>query len=228
MIYKQIIPFIKKSPLSYVFNYCDTLVNPYIYSLDLKYKANKVEESYYDINKQSTFDTITMSRYFDYIQPAFEEQSIISSYNMKYKNTKKGLKVAYYTNESIYPLNMSINNYPGIRLYDMKGDQQSYIITSDPEYKHFNDNHYINLEESFTYIFETELTTAQVLYYETETSCKNIFKDHIERYSLSNLSEDIINWIYNKYQVSVGCTPSSLNASLDEKLYKLELYYELY
>lgn len=231
-LYKQIVPFVKNNPLRYVMTNAYTVMPPKIFSLPLDYHPSPVMNNnklaYYDvIFNKGKYGTASFERYFDNIVPMTKETSNFITYNMKYKSMKKSFKPTYFTNETIYPLDTSINFYPGVRVYNMNRPSE-FETKYDYEWKHFNDNRGINLEESFSYTFDTYLTKNEVAINESKTRVFDIFKDHIINHTTTKLDDKGIQWAFTKYQVTFGCEPVEVDLNNEDKLYKLDINFTLF
>lgn len=231
-LYKQIVPFVKNNPLRYVMTNAYTVMPPKIFSLPLDYHPSPVMNNnklaYYDvICNKGKYGTAAFERYFDNIVPMTKETSNFITYNMKYKNMKKSFRPTYFTNETIYPLDTSINFYPGVRVYNMNRPSE-YETKYDYEWKHFNDNRGINLEESFSYTFDTYLTKNEVAINESKTRVFDIFKDHIINHTTTKLDDNGIQWAFTKYQITFGCEPVEVDMNNEDKLYKLDINFTLF
>lgn len=231
-LYKQIVPFVKNNPLRYMMTNAYTVIPPKVFSLPIDYHPLPVKLNnkltYYDVlfNK-GKYGTAAFERYFDNIVPMTKEVTNLITYNMKYKNMKKSFKASYFTNETIYPLDTSISFYPGVRVYNMNMPSK-YETKYDYEWKHFNDNRGINLEEHFSYTFDTYLTKNEVAINESRTRVYDIFKEHFINHTSSKLDDRGIEWAFTKYQIEFGCEPVEIDINNEDKLYKLEIKFTLF
>lgn len=232
-IYKNVVPYIKSNPLRYFESNAYTLIKPKIFDIPLNYHPIEVKNTagklcYYDIKfEKGVFGNMICERYFDDIVPIIKPINSVITYNLKFKNAKKSFRPTYFTNEVIYRYENTLNNYPGIRVYDTNTFSK-YELKYDMEYKHFNANKMYNLEEKFTYIYEDNLTKSEVAIAESNVRVYSVFKDYMMSHYNSKLDDDGIKWAFSKYKVEFGCDAVKLSESLDEKLYHLEIYFELY
>lgn len=231
-IYKNIVPYIKNNPLRYFETNAYTLMKPTLFNIPLNYhpievKNNSGKTCYYDVKyDKGIFGNIICERYFDDITPIIKPANSVICYSLKYKNANKSFRPTYFTNEVIYRYENTLNYYPGVRVYDVNGFS-NFETKDDMEYKHFNANKMYNLEEKFTYIYEENLTKQEVAIAESNVRVYSVFKNYMYSHYNSKLDDKGIEWAFTKYKVEFGCDPVKLNEAQDEKLYHLEINFEL-
>lgn len=161
-------------------------------------------------------------RYFDSIVPILNQTDQVKIYNVKYKNNKQK-----YGNDNQYHKTVFLNNYIGYDIYD----NNNKINKKQIEYKHFNDNHFINLDTDFSFKFNEVLTKKQMIsIQQKELIIKNLFFGYIKPYvnkfgDFDSMTADEKLFLYNKYKVNF--ITKSIKSMNGELLYKLEINYKL-
>lgn len=227
-VYKQILPFITNDPLNTLLSNSYLLNFPKLYSIPLKYSSYLInkENNLYDIkfNKFSK-NELFLERYLDDIKPLILPiDSSITTYQLKYKDINETFKITYNTNDILYKDNIFINDYKGIRVYNKN---KTYYNWKDLEYKHFNDNKFINLEEEIEIEISDLLTSIELVLMQTNNKTLEIFSDYIKNNSNINFSEDEILFLFNQYNIKYLHNGDKLSINLSEKLYKLKYRFSL-
>ena len=228
--YKILMPIIKNYPLSKLFSYSNIIQYPDTFNIDIKYCPERVDVNgklaYYDIvYNESIKDIVKLNRYFDNVIPYIPKRNNLKLNMLKFKNSYIEFKPTYFTNEVFYNQDVSINRYPGVRVYDLSND--TYEVKRDIEYKFFNDSHLINLEPELIYEFDHLLTDQEVELYQTEKEVFAIFKQILKGRKYSILDDEKIEWAFTKYGVSFRTTPESYNIFENKKLYSLIIKFNL-
>ena len=227
-VYKQITPFITNDPLNTLLSNSYLLNFPKLYSIPLKYSSYLIdkENNLYDIkfNKFSK-NELFLERYLDDIKPLILPiDSSITTYQLKYKDINETFKITYNTNDILYKDNIFINDYKGIRVYNKN---KTYYHWKDLEYKHFNDNKFINLEEEIEIEISDLLTSIELVSMQTHDKTLEIFTDYIKNNSNIDFSKDEILFLFNQYNIKYLHNGDKLSTNLSEKLYKLKYRFSL-
>lgn len=236
--YKRLMPFIRNYPLNKFLEGASTVCYPEIHNIKREYEPEPHYKrhhklSYYDIKEiEFASEYNVLERYFDQIKPVITQKSNINTYMLKFKDSDASFKPAYFTNEVIYNQEISVNRYPGIRVYHLNEKDQknsTYKYVKDIEYKFYNDNHYINLQEEMEYKYTKPLTKLELMIAQLDSEVLEKFKETILRnHELTTLTDSEMEWAYTKYEKSFETVSNELDLDVENKLYELTIKFKLY
>ena len=177
----------------------------------------------YDIKfVDKTISKVKFNRYFNSITPLITKQSMVDTYELKFKNIDKTIN-----ENNIYHDLLNIYEYSPIQYYsEYNTDTHELGETQyfdEYEYKHFNDNHMWNLCKSFTIMHDDKAMS-----YDKLVSCEDTnttfeyFKKYLKKHTFYNAIDEItILFLFNKYSVSYISEPIKLSNDKSTKLYTL-------
>jgi hypothetical protein len=168
-----------------------------------------------------------LDRYFDNVVPLIlETNSIQNAYMVKYKDTEKSFNPN--KSETIYNDELSLVNYPGIKVYNLENkNQNSYTVVYENEWKHFNSNKYYNLNEYFEIDVPKMLTFEELVYYQGYDMTLEYFKNYCMTSINCDFDDDQILFLFNRYNVQYNSVCEKLTDDLENKLYKLKYRFKL-
>lgn len=223
-IFERLEPFTYLNLIKYLYNLNGIMVKPFNFNFDLYYRqypllSSNGEIYAYDIKKhKNLIDKITLQRYFDSIVPYITSTNkIYNSYNLIFKDIDKAFGITY-TNDVFKRKDLNIYRYSPISVSTSEGKSYDFYPT---EYKHFNDNHLINLSEEIKIKVNGKHTYDEILRLEKDEEVFNTFKNHILSDIKNEFNEDEILFLYKKYRVEYDTNCIGLNASKTNKLYTL-------
>ena len=224
-IYKQIVPFIKNNALD---KFLGAFKHIIMFPKHIKMPINYTFKSPNDIlfDPKSKNYTI-LERYFDNVVPFITEaDSVNNAFLLKFKSKEKSFNTK--KSDVMYSEQLSLNNYPGVKVYSLTDKaQQDYTIQYDEEWKHFNTNKYYNLQEYFEIDINRMLSYPELIYYQGEYETKEHFKNYILDSLNSGISEDQILFLFNKYSVQYSHNCEKLTDDMTSKLYQLKYRFSL-
>jgi hypothetical protein len=225
-IYKQIVPFIRNNALETLnnnFKHIISMPKRLLLSKDYSFKSPD------DIIFNNTKDVkkFYLDRYFDNVVPLIlETNSIQNAYMVKYKDTEKSFNPN--KSETIYNDELSLVNYPGIKVYNLENkNQNSYTVVYENEWKHFNSNKYYNLNEYFEIDVPKMLTFEELVYYQGYDMTLEYFKNYCMTSINCDFDDDQILFLFNRYDVQYNSVCEKLTDDLENKLYKLKYRFKL-
>lgn len=191
------------------------------FSKKIKNVEDETGKKHIKIQKNSSKNAITLYRYFDNIIPYIKETSnIYTEYLLKVK-TLQNIK---YTDSILYNVPINIYNYPGIRIYK---NETEYNIIKQLEYKFYNDNRFINLNEEITIHISDNLKYDELLEYQNDSTIIHYFKNYINTYKNTVFNDIEILFLFKKYNVLLLSYHNKLNYNFTEKLYSLTYKFKL-
>ena len=207
--------------------YYDSELQHELYNSSNSYKHN--DSKIYKLQELETNKTAYLYRYLNYMIPIFKTiNNNINIYRYKYKYSPN----VFYGNDNIYDSTINLYNYDGIKCFtDMNNSKikdSKFNTEYNIEYKHFNDNSYINIVPQFEILIDKELTHEELLEYENKEIIFKYFLNYIKKYSLNKTTEEkTILFLFNKYKISCESNPIHLNFFKTYKLYKLKYKFTL-
>ena len=228
--FKLLVPMSKLTLTNSLYKENITVIKPNIYSTDSFYRQkplyNDRNELYaYDIvYRKQPYGIVALERYFDSITPYIPQVSKYkNAYNLRYKEMDASVSLGYGTNV-MYRTSLNIYNHEPLRVYDANN---AYTTLEQPEYKYFNDNRLINLEESFSIPAGDNLSYDDMVALEDDKIVIDAFKNYINRNGRSSFNDDEILFLYNKYNVDYDSVCVGLNAVKTFKIYTLTYKFKL-
>lgn len=249
-------PFLKVNIFNEFSKKINTIIYPHESEINIEYMSaltnddeikkqyklmNTDGKLYNDIIKMSNSKKIKLLRYFNYITPLLVKTNIIKDTwelqfmdsNNKTKNIKK---YNIFSKEDI-----NIYKYNGIKYYDgiyssaiegfvENNNEEIPEILYQHEYKHFNDNVLYNLPENIIVEDNKYYTYEDIYEYKENKDKLNNEKLNILLKYFNNLGLDynnIILFLFNKYDSSMTIEPIKLRATKTEKLYKVSYKFNL-
>ena len=204
---------------------------PSKYTFNTYYKQSELNDlqgncyAYNIIKHNTSIDTITLQRYFDSMVPYIKETNTIdNAYCLKFKDYKYPSTVEYGEKDIFYSEPINIYKYNKNRVYHSDG---TYSNISTLEYKHFNDNKFINLKEEFEIKVNGKHTYNEILTLEDEKVVIEAFKKELFRNKLLTYSESDILFLYNRYKIEYNSVCVGLNPLKTEKIYTLTYKFKL-
>lgn len=226
----KLIPFSKLNIVNKLYENISFLLKPYVMTFNTYYKQSPINDdsghtyAYDIIQHPQVLDTISLQRYFDSIVPYIKETDIVeNTYNLKYKTIEETQKTDYI-DDVFYSENMNIYKYSPIRIYNDKSDYTEYYPL---EYKHFNDNKFINLEEEIEIFGGESLTYNELLALENDDIVLQKFKGYMLTNNKMNFDDDEILFLINKYDIEYDSICIGLNINKNEKIYNLTYKFKL-
>lgn len=225
-----ILPFTKLQLLETLFGDNKLIMKPIIYNIDSHYKQTPLydttgQQYAYDIILHSkSLGSLSHERYMDAIVPYIKETTVIeNAYSLKFKEVDTAFDTTY-NKSTIYNDKLGIYRYSPIHIYNTDNSYELYYPT---EYKYFNDNVLINLEEIIEIPVADSLTYDEVLKNEEENVVITAFRNYINYNQKNTYSEDEILFLYNRYNVKYETVCVGLNSKRTEKLYSLRYKFTL-
>lgn len=229
-VFNILLPFMKLNLVSFLYNNVKFIVKPSTLSFNTNYKQLPLRkengETYaYDIlYHEHPLDTISLQRYFDSIVPLIKQENIIRDvYSLKYKDNDIP-RVVSYTNDVFYSENLNIWEYSPMKIYN---EDNSYYEYTPLEYKYFNDNRLINLEESISIPVCKEEVYDKILEYEKDDFVFRKFKTYILNKRRVSYNDDEILFLINKYNIEYDSCCVGLNTEKTDKIYSLTYKFNL-
>ena len=237
-IFCQLCPFLNIDLFSCI-NSINTLVKPYKFNLSELYKTSQynlennsteqsliyMDESLFTVKKQ------VLQRYTNSITPYIRKSNVIPNmYLLKLKEVNADmLKTGEYKSLGDYCMYSRlgfIDKFENYNIYNI--DDTTVTNTYKPlEYKYYNDNKYINLEEYFEYTLPNLYIYDELLGLQDEKHTLDIFKNHIIHY-LEDLKDEEILFLYKKYKHTYSTSFQRVSIDNTNKLYKLTYKFNLY
>jgi hypothetical protein len=229
-MFGSILPFTQLQLLETLFSDNQLVMKPIIYNIDTHYRQTPLYDTTgkqyaYDIILQNkSLGTLSHERYMDAIVPYIKETTVIeNAYSLKFKEVDAAFNVSY-NNSTIYNDKLGIYRYSPVHIYNTDNSYELYYPT---EYKYFNDNVLINLEEVIEIPVSDSLTYDEVLQNEEEHVVITAFTNYINYNQKNTYSEDEILFLYNRYNVKYETVCVGLNSKRTEKLYSLRYKFTL-
>lgn len=252
-IFYLIEPFLKCNTFNEFAKKIDTIYYPYETEINIEYinslfiddnEKNKYkmliedenDKLYDQIVKIDKYKKIILIRYFNYITPYIKKTNMLNDqWELKFihnSNNYKNIKKYNIFKKS----NISINKYNGIECYNGIYSNSLYeyinkpIIEFQNEYKHFNDNLVFNLPEEI--IVEDKNNYNEKQLEDIKGNTKEIenkkIKILLNYFQENNLEyDDIILFLFNKYDSNILLEPIKLRSNKKEKLYKIKYKFNL-
>ena len=228
--FNNLLPFMKLNLVSTLYNSIKFIVKPNTLSFNTQYKQiplhNDNGEVYgYDIIfNEKPIDTISLQRYFDSIIPYLKQEDIINNvYLLKFKDNDIPRKVSY-SDDVFYTKNLNIWESSPIRVYKENKEYDKYFPV---EYKYFNYNKMINLEEMISIEVCKEEKYDKILELENENIVFSKFKEYILKKRKVNYSDTEILFLINKYTIEYDSCCVGLNIEKTDKIYSLTYKFKL-
>ena len=225
-----ILPFTQLQLLKMLYSDNQLVMKPMIYNIDSHYKQTPVcnesgvQYAYDIIYNDKSLGRLSHERYMDSIVPYIKETTVIeNAYSIKFKNVDASFDVTC-ANSTIYNDKLGIYRYSPVRIYNTNNSYELYYPT---EYKYFNDNVVINLEEVIDILVSDSLTYNEVLKNEEDNVVLAAFRNYINYNKKNTYSEDEILFLYNRYNVKYETVCVGLNSERTEKMYSLRYKFTL-
>ena len=206
------------------------LQKPIPFNFQEIYKSHELKDSYnntyaYDIKEYGTLhNDILCERYLDSIVPYIKQTGSISSvYNKKFKNMKASAKISY-TNDMIMCMNINPYQYEPLHVFDKRNRESLFTPV---EYKHFNDNKFINLEEEIIISVGKNITYDEVLELEETDKVLQKFTEYFNDLKKNTYNENEILFLFKKYKVEFDSVPTGLDKERKYKVYSLSYKFKL-
>ena len=249
-IFPLLHPFIKKNIFNeFIKNNRTIIISPYEDEILIKYataKSNELLEKqfkmlkdndsdilYESIVKLSNEKKIKLLRYFNYITPYLKETKEIEDvWELKFMMPNNFEDIEKH---SIFDKNdINIYKYNGINVYsgnynNLELEFENHEILNQYEYKHFNDNAFYNLPEEITIIDDKLYTVNELEILKDKKILIERKKQILLRYFTKKKLNynDIILFLYNKYDSSIYIEKKRLNAIKNEYVYKVSYKFTL-
>ena len=226
-IFKKIYPYLKQDILinliakinnqTHIYNQNNELIsNPIkiILPNNIKCNINTIVNKKPDDEKftniflsKDIVKVLYLNRYFGNIDPYFKE----IKYNLNYIRSKIYTYNDINTNincdnNNVYIENINIYNYNKIPYYIYENNEQVLKFISQLEYKHFNNNYWVNLPieiqfnpSDIDYVYKNELSN-----YINSDKCFKYFKEYLQNNYFNCKSiknENLFLYIFNKYSI---------------------------
>jgi hypothetical protein len=249
-------PFLKINIFNEFAKNINTIIYPYEAELNIEYMSSLLNDDsiklryklmadggnlYNNIIKMSKSKKIKLLRYFNYITPLLLKTNVImDNWELQFINNDNS--DVYTKKYNIFNKeNINIYKYNGIKYYEGKyskvtesfmlnGNIETPTILNQYEYKHFNDNTLYNLPEEIV-IDDKKVYTYDdlVKYKENDNEIfeekKNILLKYFNDLGLDY--NNIILFLFNKYDSNMTIEPIKLRANKNEKLYKVSYKFKL-
>lgn len=229
-IFNVLLPFMKLNLITTLYNKISFILKPNTLSFNTQYKQfpltleNGKTYAYDIFYHEKTLDKISLQRYFDSIVPLIKKENIIKDvYSLKYKDNDIP-RIVSYTNDVFYSRDMNIWEYSPIKVFNE--DKSSYDYTP-LEYKYFNSNKLINLEEEISIPICKEALYDKILELETDEMVFNKFKEYILNRLKVTYNDDEILFLINKYNIEYDSCCVGLNLEKIDKIYSLTYKFKL-
>ena len=249
-------PFLKINIFNEFAKNINTIIYPYEAELNIEYMSSLLNDDsiklryklmadggnlYNNIVKMSKSKKIKLLRYFNYITPLLLKTNVImDNWELQFINNDNS--DIYTKKYNIFNKeNINIYKYNGIKYYKGKyskakesfmlnGNIETPTILNQYEYKHFNDNVLYNLPEEIV-IDDKKVYTYNdlVKYKENDNEILEEKKNILLKY-FNDLGLDynnIILFLFNKYDSNMTIEPIKLRANKNEKLYKVSYKFKL-
>ena len=249
-------PFLKINIFNEFVKNINTIIYPYEAELNIEYMSSLLNDDsiklryklmadggnlYNNIVKMSKSKKIKLLRYFNYITPLLLKTNVImDNWELQFINNDNS--DIYTKKYNIFNKeNINIYKYNGIKYYKGKyskakesfmlnGNIETPTILNQYEYKHFNDNVLYNLPEEIV-IDDKKVYTYNdlVKYKENDNEILEEKKNILLKY-FNDLGLDynnIILFLFNKYDSNMTIEPIKLRANKNEKLYKVSYKFKL-
>lgn len=249
-------PFLRLNVFNEFAKNVNTIIYPYEAEINVEYMSlltndDTIKKQYklmsddgilYDnIIKMSKSKKIKLLRYFNYITPLLVKKHIIQdNWELQFiDNANNDIYIKKYN--VLNKDNINIYRYNGIKYYSgsyskttesfMKNSEiEQPTILNQYEYKHFNDNVVYNLPEEI-FIEDSKVYTYDDIseYKENRDKMTEVKKKILLEY-FNNLGleyNNIILFLFNKYDSNITIEPIKLRANKNEKLYKVSYKFKL-
>lgn len=240
---KEIVPFARLNLLSALQN-VNTIIYPGTYNLDLVYKQSVLDNtngsSEMDITRYpKTIKNISLQRYMHAFTPLLTKTvKVPNQYKYKIKNVERNLldKGTFNSigDSPIYAVDESINNFKPYNVYTTSSNEietkhyNNKVAEFTPvEYKHYNASRFMNLEETFAINAGNKLTYNELLEKQTKEFVFSKFKEHINGTRSEKYDDGTLLFLLDRYEVLYDSTPTGLNVRRTDKLYNLNLVFNL-
>lgn len=249
-------PFLRLNIFNEFAKNVNTIIYPYEAEINVEYMSaltndDNIKKQYklmtddgilYDnIVEMSKSKKIKLLRYFNYITPLLVKTYVVQdNWELQFiDNLNNDIYVKKYN--VLNKDNINIYRYNGIRYYTgnyskttesfMKNSEiEQPEILSQYEYKHFNDNIVYNLPEEIYIEGERIYTYDEISKFkenrdEIIEEKKNILLKYFNELGLEY--NNIILFLFNKYDSNMTIEPIKLRANKNEKLYKVSYKFKL-
>ena len=249
-------PFLKINIFNEFAKNINTIIYPYEAELNIEYMSSLLNDDsiklryklmadggnlYNNIVKMSKSKKIKLLRYFNYITPLLLKTNVImDNWELQFINNDNS--DIYTKKYNIFNKeNINIYKYNGIKYYEGKyskatesfmlnGNIETPTILNQYEYKHFNDNTLYNLPEEIVIDDKKVYTYDDLLKYKENDNeifeeKKNILLKYFNDLGLDY--NNIILFLFNKYDSNMTIEPIKLRANKNEKLYKVSYKFKL-